>query len=208
MVFYYFVQIFHIASYIFVSRLMHWQFIGNFLPKWAVSDTIKNPRNNTVPKQTLLSATSGQDRPGRNIWSECVPARRWDKELFNNKMSFFFDFCFVAFLLWLVIFVASLFLLDGDWSLMFYAKFGKQIRKFALLVYIFLSVDSQSCLLFWSEFGIPTESSKEFCCRLVHWQGSDQERLHTDQEWNYTHYILRATNFWTSQIFEKIKQLD
>ena len=48
-------------------------------------------------------------------------------------MSFFFDFCFVAFLLWLVIFVASLFLLDGDWSLIFYAKFGKKIRKFAFL---------------------------------------------------------------------------
>ena len=104
----------------------------------------KNPVNNAAPKQTLLSATSGQDRPRRNIWSECVPARRWDKELFNNKMSFFFDFCFVAFLLWLVIFVASLFLLDGDWSLIFYAKFGKKIRKFALLAYIFLSVDSLS----------------------------------------------------------------
>ena len=24
----------------------------------------------------------------------------------------------------------------------------------------------------------------------------------------YTHYILRATNFWTSQILEKVKQLD
>jgi len=43
-------------------------------------------------------------------------------------MSFFFDFCFLAFLLWLVIFVASLFLLDGDWSLIFYAKFGKKIH--------------------------------------------------------------------------------
>ena len=53
-------------------------------------------------------------------------------------MSFFFDFCFVAFLLWLVIFVASLFLLDGDWSLIFHAKFGKKIRKFALLTYFFL----------------------------------------------------------------------
>ena len=139
--FYYFVQIFHMYRQLFVSRLMHWQFIGNLLAiYWQFSNKMgsfwyyKNPRNNAAPKQTLLSATSGQDRPRRNIWSERVPARRWDKELFNNKMSFFFDFCFVAFLLWLVIFVASLFLLDGDWSLIFYAKFGKKIRKFALLV--------------------------------------------------------------------------
>ena len=104
-------------------------------------------------------------------------------------MSFFFDFCFVAFLLWLVIFVASLFFLDGDWSLMFYAKFGKKIRKFALLVYIFLSVDSWSSLLFWLEFEIPTESLKEFRCRLVHWQGSDHEKLEIKNEIDLSKFL-------------------
>jgi hypothetical protein len=125
---------------LFVSKLMHWQVIGNSLPKWAVSDTVKIPYITLhLNKHCLYVRTThkADKEESRNIWSEWMPARRWDKELFNNKMSFFFDFCFVAFLLWLVIFVASLFLLDGDWSLIFYAKFGKKIRKFALFTYIF-----------------------------------------------------------------------
>jgi len=44
-------------------------------------------------------------------------------------MSFFFDLCFVVFLLWCVIFVALLFYLDGDLSLAFHARFGKKIHE-------------------------------------------------------------------------------
>ena len=41
-------------------------------------------------------------------------------------------------------------------------------------------------------------------------EDSKKKRGQNDKvfECRYTHYILRATNFWTSQIFEKVKQLD
>ena len=42
----------------------------------------------------------------------------------------FLDFCFVLFLLWIVIFVILLFYLDGDLSLMWHAKFGRKICKY------------------------------------------------------------------------------
>ena len=57
----------------------------------------------------------------------------------------------------------------------------------------FLSVNGQSCLLFWLEFGIPTESLKEFCCCLVHWQGSNQERLEIKNEINLSKFL---SEFW------------
>jgi len=41
----------------------------------------------------------------------------------------FLDFCFVLFLLWIVIFVILLFYLDGDLSLMWHAKFGRKIYE-------------------------------------------------------------------------------
>lgn len=41
----------------------------------------------------------------------------------------FIDFCFVLFLIWIVIFIGLLFYLDGDLSLMWHAKFGRKICK-------------------------------------------------------------------------------
>ena len=50
------------------------------------------------------------------------------KTLDIKKMSFI-DFCFVLFLIWIVIFIGLLFYLDGDLSLMWHAKFGRKICK-------------------------------------------------------------------------------
>lgn len=50
----------------------------------------------------------------------------------------FIDFCFILALVWLVIFIVLLFVMDGDLSLMFHAKFGKKIRKFGFNSSIFL----------------------------------------------------------------------
>jgi len=41
----------------------------------------------------------------------------------------FIDFCFVLFLIWIVLFVILLFYLDGDLSLMWHAKFGRKIYE-------------------------------------------------------------------------------
>ena len=49
----------------------------------------------------------------------------------------FIDFCFILALVWLVIFIVLLFVMDGDLSLMFHAKFGKKIRKFGFNSSIF-----------------------------------------------------------------------
>ena len=54
----------------------------------------------------------------------------------EEKMSFI-DFCFILALVWLVIFIVLLFVMDGDLSLMFHAKFGKKIRKFGFNSSIF-----------------------------------------------------------------------
>ena len=71
-----------------------------------------------------------------------------DKNVYKNKMSFFFDFCFTVFLLWLVIFVALLFYLDGDLSLMFHAKFGKKIRKKTHNTLTYLEATLNLCLIY------------------------------------------------------------
>jgi len=45
-----------------------------------------------------------------------------------EKMSFI-DFCFAISCIWLVIFIILLFIMDGDLSLMFHAKFGRKIYE-------------------------------------------------------------------------------
>ena len=56
-----------------------------------------------------------------------------------EKMSFI-DFCFAISCLWLVIFIILLFIMDGDLSLMFHAKFGRKICKMHAYNLIFIDI--------------------------------------------------------------------
>ena len=59
---------------LFVSRLMHWQFIGNFLPKWVVSDAIKIPKITLHLNKHCCQLRQDKTDLERNIWSEYVCA--------------------------------------------------------------------------------------------------------------------------------------